>query len=221
MYAFLLTVHAAIGGLALLSFWSAGLARKGGTTHRLAGRTFLLAMIGIGATALPMALLRLAAGDVAFGVFMLYLCLITTTACLNAWLAIRWRGDWRRYHGPWHRALAWLNLAAAGALLAYGLQRGAVLLAGFSAVGLYAGVQMLRAAARGEQPRWWLHAHYGGMLGAGVATHIAFLGIGLGRLLPAYAGSAQMLAWFGPLATAVVIGWRLRRRYGAPAQPLA
>ena len=58
------------------------------------------------------------------------------------------------------------------------------------------------------QPRWWLAEHYGAMLGNGVATHVAFLSIGLPRLLPAIDGDAlHYLGWFAPL-----VWWRCRPR---------
>ena len=45
-------------------------------------------------------------------------------------------------------------------------------------------------------------------------TSIAFLGIGLSRALPKdWASTAQMLAWFGPLAVALVVGTVLDRRH--------
>ena len=56
--------------------------------------------------------------------------------------------------------------------------------------------------------------HYTAMLGNGVATHIAFLGIGLPRLLPAVDGTAlHYAAWFGPLGAAVIAKWLLDRRW--------
>ena len=65
------------------------------------------------------------------------------------------------------------------------------------------------------------------MLGNGVATHIAFLGLGLPRLLPMVDGSAlHYVAWFGPLLVAVVAKPLLDRRFApnprpAPATALA
>ena len=55
------------------------------------------------------------------------------------------------------------------------------------------------------------------MVGLGAATHIAFLGIGLNRLVEA-AGWAmppqfQLVGWFAPVAVAVVAGIVLDRRY--------
>ena len=52
------------------------------------------------------------------------------------------------------------------------------------------------------------------MLGNGIATHIAFLGIGLPRLLPAVDGTVLHYgAWFGPLVVAVIAKLVLDRRW--------
>ena len=52
------------------------------------------------------------------------------------------------------------------------------------------------------------------MLGNGVATHIAFLAIGLPKLLPAVDGATlQYMAWFGPLAVALVAKAIIDRRW--------
>ena len=61
---------------------------------------------------------------------------------------------------------------------------------------------------------WWLKEHYGAMIGNGVGTHIAFLAIGLSRVLPKdYANAVQLLAWFGPLSLAVIATLVLNRRH--------
>ena len=58
--------------------------------------------------------------------------------------------------------------------------------------------------------------HYNAMIGNGVAVHIAFLGIGLPRLLPMLGGATlQQLAWFGPLAVALAAKLWADRRWGA------
>ncbi|MCB1609706.1 MAG: hypothetical protein KDI71_22310, partial [Xanthomonadales bacterium] len=55
-------------------------------------------------------------------------------------------------------------------------------------------------------------------IGNGVATHIAFLGIGLRRLLPeADAGGLQLFAFTAPLLFAVIATVWLNRKYGGKA----
>jgi hypothetical protein len=77
---------------------------------------------------------------------------------------------------------------------------------------------MLRFAnARPSEPKWWLKEHFGAMVGNGVATHIAFLSIGLPKLLPMFAGPVlQNLAWLGPLSLALVARVLLDRKYMKP-----
>lgn len=215
MYHLLLLMHAAAGTAALSAFWTAGLARKGGALHARAGRVFLLAMCGIGITALPMALILLARGATTTAVFLLYLLLLTTSTCLSAWYAVRLKQDFARYRGRWYRALAGLTLAGSIAVFAYGAMLGQILLIGFSAVGLLRGVAMVRFLSTPMAPRWWLREHYRSMLGNGAATHVAFLSIGLNRLLPAaWMDSAHGLAWFGPLVILLAARLWLDRRYG-------
>ena len=56
--------------------------------------------------------------------------------------------------------------------------------------------------------------HYTAMIGNGIATHIAFLGIGLLRLLPSVNGTVlHYLSWFGPLAVAIIAKVVLDRRW--------
>ena len=51
-------------------------------------------------------------------------------------------------------------------------------------------------------------------------THIAFLGIGLRKAVPALdPGSLQLLAFTAPIGVAIAAGWWLNRKYGKPAAP--
>jgi hypothetical protein len=218
-YQMLVACHAGIGVIALASFWSAALPRKGSPWHRRAGQLFLLAMCGILATGLPMAAYAwLVRERPVTAAFLAYLLVITGTGMWSAWRAIRDKHDVTRYTGPVFVALAWLSLLSGVGVLALGIQVGAPLLVGFSAVGLFAGADMLRKrrnrARLAAQPRWWLVEHYTAMLGNGVATHIAFLGIGLPRLLPGVDGTAlHYAAWFAPLGVALVAKLLLDRKW--------
>lgn len=219
LYPSLVAAHVAIGVVALVSFWSAALLRKGSPWHRRAGQAFLLAMSGIIATGLPMAAYAWLVRDrPVTATFLAYLLVITATGMWSAWRAIRDKQDVARYTGPVYVALAWLSLLSGIGVLALGIQVGAPLLMGFSSVGLFIGVDMLRKRRNRErlaaQPRWWLVEHYSAMLGNGVATHIAFLGIGLPRLLPAVDGTVlHYSAWFAPLLVAIVMKLVLDRRW--------
>lgn len=217
-YQMLVATHAAVGVLALLTFWSAAFVRKGSPLHRRVGQGYLLAMVGIIATALPMAAVKYAAGQPVIAAFLAYLAVITATGVWGAWRAIRDKHDVARYTGPVYAGFAWLCLLSGVAMFALGVRVGSPLLMGFSVIGLFSGQDMLRKRRHRErlaaQPRWWLVEHYSAMLGNGIATHVAFLAIGLPRLLPAVDGAAlHYFAWFGPLVVAVVAKLLIDRRW--------
>ena len=223
-YSLLVASHAGIGLLALTTFWTAAALRKGSPLHRRVGQVYLLAMAGIILTGMPLAVARLYEGRPVTAAFLGYLVVLTASGTWTAWRAVRDKHDVARYTGPVYVLLGALSLASGAAVLALGLKVGSPLLMGFSAVGLFAGQDMLRKRRHRERlaarPRWWFIEHYTAMLGNGVATHIAFLGIGLPRLLPAIDGPAlQYASWFGPLVLALLAKLWLDRRY-APARPM-
>ena len=224
MYSSLVLFHVSLGTLALATFWVAGLSKKGSPRHKVAGKLYLLAMAGLLAVALPMSLKILATGRPVIGSFLLYLLVITTTSVWTSWRSIKDKRDWVRFTGPVFKTLMWLNLASGLAIAAIGLllaQQMQLIIVAFSGIGIFSFVQMRRFSRLApDEPRWWLRQHLGAMLGNGVATHIAFLSIGLPKLLPMLAGPVlQNLAWLGPLAISFVAGAWLTRKY-LPARPM-
>ncbi|ALN78213.1 hypothetical protein [Lysobacter antibioticus] len=225
-YEWIKYLHIAIGCLALIGFWTAGLARKGSPLHRRAGQVFLIAMTGILVTGVPMALHKWQGGQPITAAFLGYLLVITATGVWTSWRAVRDKRDVVRYTGPVYVALAALSLLSGAAILALGLKVGAPLLSGFSSIGLFIGADLLHKRWRrdrlAQRPRWWLIEHYTAMIGNGIATHIAFLGIGLPRLLPAIDGVAlHYAAWFGPLVVAVGAKLWFDRRWKPAATTVA
>lgn len=229
-YPALAVAHAGVGTVALAAFWTAAFARKGSTLHRRVGQVYLLAMAGIVASGGALAVGKWLEGRVVAAAFLGYLLVITAAAVWSAWRAVRDRADVVRYTGPVFVTLGVASFLAGAGVLALGLAKGVPLLVGFSAVGLVVGADMVRKRLRREtlaaRPLWWRTEHYTAMLGNAVATHIAFLSIGLPKLLPAVSGSAlYYAAWFGPLVLALVAKAWLDRRYRpAPRrapQPLA
>lgn len=219
---YLVLAHAAAGTLALAMFWTAGLARKGSPLHRTAGRIHLLAMCGILLTALPIAAVFALRGKMVIAAFLGYLLVITATAMWCAWRALREKRTPERYYGPMYRLLAWLSVGSAVACLALGAWKGTALLLGFGWVGLLVGYNMLRAVrhlrlhhAPRHGMRWWLREHYINMIGCGIATHVAFLGIGLQRLLqPLGLQVPELLPWLLPVGIALATVFWLDRRHG-------
>lgn len=217
-YALFVTLHVSAGVLALITFWLNAAMRKGGATHRLVGRVYLLAMTAVALSGVPLVVQRVIDGHPITAAFLGYLLVLTATATWQLWRAVRDRGSVERYTGPVYRALAFANIASGAAVLLLGLHAGQPLLIGFSTVGLFAGTDMLRKRTRlAQQPLWWREEHYSAVLAAGVATHIAFLSLGLPRLLPAVNGAAlHYAAWFGPLVVALAAKWWLDRHYRRP-----
>lgn len=214
-YAMFLMLHVAAGVVALVTFWLNGAMRKGGALHRRIGQVYLLSMSGILVSGVPLVVQRIIDNRPVTAAFLAYLLVLTGTATWSMWRSVRDRAAPARYTGRAYRALAVANMAAGAGVLALGVAKSAPLLIGFSMVGLLAGASMWRKRATlAQQPMWWRSEHYTAMLANGVATHIAFLSIGLPRLLPGADGSAlHYLSWFGPLAVATVAKLWLDRRY--------
>jgi len=220
-YQITLFTHAGLGVTALLTFWTAALAKKGSGPHKLAGKVYALAMTGLMLAAVPLSWRALQYFDFSFGLFLFYLLLITGSALWRAWTAVRRKRDFAAYASPAFRRLGWLNIAGGAAVLGIGAALQQPVFLGFSLVGILAGRGMLLLAERGPaHPRWWMGEHIGSILGCGVATHIAFLLIGLPRLLPAsWSGpTLATFAWLAPLVIAGIAGRLLNKKYlPAPA----
>lgn len=214
-YQLTLFSHLALGVAALGTYWVAALAKKGSKPHKLAGKAYLLTMLGLLVPAVPLSLRIGLTKSAPAGAFLFYLLLITLTVLWQGWFASKYKRDFARYTGTAFRRIAWANIAAGVAVFALGAQQRSVIFLGFSLVGLLGGRAMLKQAASGPpHPRWWLGEHFGGMLGAGVATHIAFLSIGLPKLLPGANGPLlHNVAWLGPLVAAGIARVWLTRRY--------
>ncbi len=218
-------VHAGLGTLALATFWTAGMSRKGSPTHRFAGKVYLLAMAGLLLAAVPLTATLAARNPVAGG-FLAYLIIITVTSVWTSWRAVKDKRDWARFTGPVYRALMAANLLSGLAIAYVGLfvtNQMQVIFVAFSSIGIITAVNMWRFSRREPgDARWPLRQHLGAMLGNGIATHIAFLSIGLPKLLPFLAGSSLLnLAWLGPLVVAFIAGAYLTRKYLPKRRPTA
>lgn len=217
-YQILLLVHGLSGLVALITFWVAASAKKGSPLHVLVGKTYMSAMLGIIVTALPMAAIIACRGNQGTAVFLAYLVVITASSMWLGRHSIRAKRDQSSFRGRGYLAVAVLNIVASIAVFTIGLQTSEVLLMGFSIVGMHNGTQMLIRRFRPlAMTRWWMKEHIAAMLGCGVATHIAFLAIGMNRIVDMIGikppGWYGLLAWFGPLVVATVCGFWVTRKY--------
>jgi hypothetical protein len=221
LYDILLALHVGIGTVALSAFWVTAVLRKGTPQHRRIGGVYLLAMLGILLTAVPMAVFAFFRGNAALGVFLLYLALVTGTAAWLAFRAVRRRSSFDSYIAMPYQPLAWLNLAAGATVLLLGVVEGDLILQGMSVIGLSLGYRMTRVARyRGALDRnWWLQRHYTGIIGSGAAAHIAFLNLGLRHLVPAsWFQLIAYVAWFAPVVASAAVVIYLNRRYRRTAR---
>jgi uncharacterized membrane protein len=208
--------HVGAGTVALATYWTAGLMKKGSPRHRLVGRAYLLAMLAILLSGIPLVARALLDDKPNAAAFLGFLLLLVAQGCWSAWRAIRDRRSPQRYFGPVFWTLTGATVLAGAAMIVLGVRIGQPIFAVFGGVGALVGFGAMQARRRADtDPVWWLREHYGAMIGNGVATHIAFFGIGLRRLLPGVdPGMLQMFAWFGPLVAAGVAGWWIGRKYG-------
>jgi hypothetical protein len=209
-------LHVGLGVAALLSFWTAALTQKGSGPHKLAGKLYVLVMAGLLVPAIPLSWRALQHASVVFGLFLFYLIVITGTALWRAWTAVRRKRDFAAYTDANFKRLSWFNIGAGAAVLGIGAAATQPVLLGFSAVGILAGRGMLVLAERGPpHARWWMAEHIGAVLGCGVATHIAFLLIGLPRLLPAGWNGPTLitLSWLTPLVVSAIARNLLGKKY--------
>lgn len=228
-YTYFAMVHALFGTAALITFWSAAWMKKGSPRHRAIGKVFLLTMCGVIVSGIPLVIEQVFIRQrLVGGVFLAYLLPLTAQACWLAWRAITDKRDWRVMTARigWHLVL-WLPVLAAIPVLVVGVMKMQWLLMGFSMIAFINGAQMLRFARRGpHQANWHVVQHYQAMLGAGVATHIAFLGIGMQpvwRWLKTTTDVPptliELFPWFAPLAVAMLAGVWLGRKYGTKHTP--
>ena len=174
-------------------------------------------MLVVMASAVAMTGWFIARGHVGSATFLLYLVVITATACWNGWRATRLKRDPGAYYGRGYRALVLASLVLGLVVFAIGVALGSWLLMLFCWIGVFIGVGALRGPKvdPASDRRWWMREHYGAMLGNGVATHVAFLNLGLGRLLEPFGLQApQLLGWLAPVGVAMLAGVWLDRKYG-------
>jgi len=209
-------VHVVAGLLALVLFWVPALSRKGGAVHRRAGRFYAWAMCLVIASAAPLALRFLWLGRWQDGVFLGYLGVITGSALWSGRAALAPGRDPRRFYGPTVASLGLLNLISGLAVLAVGLHTGTWLFAFFAMIGLMAAAETWGRLRRPiDDPHWWIDEHIGGMIGTGIAAHVAFLNFGARALVPGYdlSGATALFAWLAPVAAGIVAAEWATRHY--------
>jgi len=213
--------HIGVGTLAFASLWTAAFTRKGGKLHRAAGRVYLWTMVIVLTTAAVLTLTTLARGHWIGAVFLFYLLTITATSLWMGKRTLNFKGNARGYtRGPF-LAVGMLNMLAAAGAMAVGLIAEQYFIAGVSIIGFLFGFGAIGIWRKPpEHPRFWLKEHIGGMVGAGIATHVAFASVGLRQLFPDLDATVITIwPWLVPIVGGFVLAGLAERRYvdrGAP-----
>jgi uncharacterized membrane protein len=201
----LLPIHLAVGLAALVLFWIPALTKKGGPLHRAAGRWYARAMAIITVTGIVLALLFLAQGRWQSAAFLLFLGVITGTSLWNGWRVLRAKQDPAHYTTPMHWLVALLNIGGGAGMIALGIVAKVPLFYAFGPVGFILGGGMLGLALRKPRDRkYWLYEHFGGMIGSGIASHVAFLVFGGRQLFGWDTGGYGLALWLTPVVLGVV-----------------
>ena len=194
------------GAVALFAGLVPMLGRKGGRTHRRAGRVYVAAMVTVADTALVLTtLLPLTASRLfltGIAVFSFYL-------SFSGWRAARRRTPTLT---PADQALAIGTLLTGLAMIGAGIYWQAILFAFFGGLTSLFALKDVRTAFRttpATQPEPWIFRHIARMGGSYIATFTAFLVVNLGHFLPASAPNwTHTAGWIAPS----ILGGMLIRR---------
>jgi len=188
--------------------------------HRRAGRWYTAAMTFITVTGFVLAAFFLVGERWRAGLFLLFLGVITGTSLWNGWRALRAKREPARYVTRAHVAVALLNVIGGLALIAFGISVKAPLFYAFGPVGLIIGAGMLSLARRSpDDPKYWLYEHFTGMIGSGIASHVAFLAFGGRQLFNWGQGGYGLLLWITPVVVGTVAITALNIYYRGRSAP--
>lgn len=210
----LVVAHAVAGTLALLSMWVPLFARKGGRAHRIGGRVYVAAMLGVVILALIVCAQRLTDGVPGNDEMAWFLSLIAVLAGSSTWFG--WATSAQRrtvqsYH--WWIPIAALGAGAAGVV--FGVMRGVPLVIVFGALTLALAWAQLAVLRRGwPAGRARIGEHLGAMIAACISTITAFAVVNQG-LVPSIVRPwlPPMVVWLLPTMVGVPFIVILRGRY--------
>ncbi len=203
--------HMVAGAAALIMFWAQIARRKGGSSHIRWGWAYNISMIGVLATALPMIVITWRNEQPQIALFLGFLSVITLTAGTEGFLASRNRQSGAWVSGPLMTSVTMLIAAYSVLLIVLFFQTGAFILLVMAGVGLHATFDHFRKLRSGK-PYSWIGSHINGMLGTGIAVHIAFLAFGLRNIVEG-GGAFTIFAFVAPLIGFQFLGAYFHRRF--------
>ncbi|NND34649.1 MAG: hypothetical protein HKN76_18830 [Saprospiraceae bacterium] len=204
---YLLSLHGLVGASALLSFWIAATARKGGKRHITAGRIYLISMCLVLISTIPLILHFYFGGNIQRSITLLFLFFVVLSAIIMLFFSIRNKNSLSRHRTIMYKIYA-IFMSAFSLLVLYQawtnpLLVKKILLVGFASIGLIIGISMAQLAwAKKVDKQWWLRQHMNGAMVAFAATHASFFGLGLRKLMPALAGD-----WMHTVTQVSILVW--------------
>lgn len=210
----LLLVHAIVGSSALVSFWVAALSTKGSWLHIRAGRVYLISMLLVLITALPIVLHFIEQHDYKRAMTLAYLFCVTLSGMFLLYRPMRLKRILDQYRNKLYTVWASFMTLFAGFIFYLSISNPLVvkkvLLFGFSSIGFFIGISMLIFSFTPARKNWWLNQHLNGAMVVFAATHASFLGLGLRKLIPALAGDwMHTVTQVGVIFTAYFLRWYL------------
>src|SRR5262245_65006862 len=109
--------HSVAGAALLVFYWRTLLSRKGSRDHKRLGRIYLILLVPLMISIVPITLAEAQQQGPARLLQLVYLGLVVATAGLTAWRAVVDRGDPTRYRGTVFRILACCLFGSGVALL--------------------------------------------------------------------------------------------------------
>ncbi len=211
--------HIGAGTVALFAGLVPILGRKGGSTHRRAGRVYVGAMVTVALTALMLtALLPLTTGRL----FLTGIAFLSFYLSFTGWRVASRRGRNLSDIPPADRALALATVVVGLLMGGAGIYWHALLFGFFGGlILLFAGRDVytaFRPVPTGK-PEPWIFRHISRMGGSYIATFTAFLVVNLGHWLPATApGWLDTAGWIAPSIVGTLLIRRAIRTYAPRLQ---
>src|SRR5215510_13425108 len=98
--------HSVAGAALLVFYWRTLLSRKGSRDHKRLGRTYLILLVPLMISIVPITLAEAQQQGPARLLQLVYLALVVATAGWTAWRAVRDRRHLERFRGPVFRVFA-------------------------------------------------------------------------------------------------------------------
>lgn len=205
--------HVAVGSITLFLYWRTILSTKGSATHRRFGRLYLMLLIPVLVSVVPISARAIVERGGVAAVQFIYLVFVLCAAGWTAWRAIADKHDPDRFRGLVFRALAVALTGSGVLLLVVGIVSWNVLAVGLSMIGVVFGGAMIGFIRRAAAADWWLEWHLNGVCLLFAATHASFVGLVFEWLWPAWRGDElHAMTQLGTIVVAYLLrqwlGWR-------------